>query len=80
VACLRRWKKKTVIQQFGTLLTPRSFWQEITSYTCSLIFQNLIKLGCRVDESLEFYEDGFLDTGIQVTNFLFIEEYSAFIA
>ncbi|MGR8997638.1 MAG: glycosyltransferase [Gammaproteobacteria bacterium] len=43
-----------------------------------LFSRELLKFGCRVDESLEFYEDwDFWIQASMFTNFLFIEEYSA---
>ena len=44
----------------------------------ALFSRELLKLGCRVDESLEFYEDwDFWIQASMFTDFLFIEEYSA---
>lgn len=44
----------------------------------ALFSKELLKLGCRVDESLELYEDwDFWIQASMFTNFLFIEEYSA---
>ena len=44
----------------------------------ALFSRELLKLGCRMDESLEFYEDwDFWIQASMFTNFLFIEEYSA---
>lgn len=43
-----------------------------------LFSKELLKLGCRIDESLDFYEDwDFWIQASMFTNFLFIEEYSA---
>jgi glycosyltransferase involved in cell wall biosynthesis len=44
----------------------------------ALFSRELLKLGCRVDESLEFYEDwDFWIQASMFTNFLFVNEYSA---
>ena len=71
--------KKPLPNNFGTPFDATQLLAEnYLPIHAALFSRELLKYGCRVDESLEFYEDwDFWIQASMFTNFLFIEEYSA---